>query len=158
MVRLFPFRRRERRMLLLAAIAAVSGLAAADAATAGERGGQLIERLFAKIDADGSGAISSAEGEAAAVKMFEKRDADRNGILTDTEFASHKGGGRLSADQEQKVGAYKARRFAAADANGDGQVSAEEFFAAAQRRFAAADANGDGQVTRDEVQTRRDAL
>ncbi len=71
---------------------------------------------------------------------------------------TEKGGGRLSAEQQQKLDAFRAKRFAAMDKDGDGQVSAAEYFAAAQRRFPAADSNGDSRVTKDELRSRRDAL
>jgi Ca2+-binding EF-hand superfamily protein len=62
------------------------------------------------------------------------------------------------ADQRQKLDARRAKRFAAMDKDGDGKVSAQEFFAAAQQRFTAADANGDGRVTKEELRSLKDAL
>jgi len=52
----------------------------------------------------------------------------------------------------------RAKRFAAMDKDGNGEVSAAEFFAAAQQRFTAADTNGDGRVTQDELRSLRGAL
>jgi Ca2+-binding EF-hand superfamily protein len=132
---------------------------AAAAARAGEAGsGRLMERLLQKLDTDGDGTLSSAEGEAAAEKMFDRRDANGDGVLSEAEFMAEKGGGRLSAEQQQKLDAFRAKRFAAMGKNGDGQVTAAEFFAAAQQRFTAADSNGDGRVTKDELRSLRDAL
>jgi Ca2+-binding EF-hand superfamily protein len=131
----------------------------AAAAHAGEAGsGRLMERLLQKLDTDGDGALSASEGEAAAEKMFDRRDANGDGKLTRAEFMADKGGGRLSAEQQQKFDALRARRFAAMDKDGDGEVSAAEFFAAAQQRFTAADANGDGRVTKDELRSLRGTL
>lgn len=143
-----------RRRSFAAAAFALAWAAAAPA-PAQDHGGRLMDRLFAKMDADGNGAISSAEGEAAAVKMFEKRDADGDGFLSETEFMSSRHEGKASAERAQKLSEFKSKRFAAADKNGDRRISAEEFFAAAQQRFSAADANGDGQVTREELESRR---
>ncbi len=159
MVRLPAIRRRRRRMLLI--VVAVAGLAAvaAAAARAGETGSsRLMERLLQKMDTDGDGALSAAEGETAAERMFDRRDANGDGVLSEAEFMADKGGGRLSAGQQQKLDAVRAERFAAMDRDGDRQVSAAEYFAAAQQRFTAADGNGDGRVTKDELRSLRDAL
>jgi Ca2+-binding EF-hand superfamily protein len=158
MIRLPAMRRRRRRMLLIVLALGLAATAAVAARAAEAGSGRLLERLLQKMDTDGDGALSSAEGEAAAEKLFERADADRDGILTKTEFMAQKGSRQLAADQQQKLDAFRAKRFAAMDKNGDGQVSAEEYFAAAQQRFAAADANGDGRVTKDELRSLRDAL
>lgn len=141
-----------------AAAAFALAWAVAPPALAQDHGGRFMDRLFAKLDADGNGAISSAEGESAAVKMFEKRDADGDGFLSETEFMSSRHEGKASAGRAHKLSEFKSKRFAVADKNGDRRISAEEFFAAAQQRFAAADANGDGQVTREEMESRRTRL
>ena len=158
MVRLLDVRRRRRRMLLIITLAGMA-LVAAAAARAGEAGsGRLMERLLQNMDTDGDGALSAAEGEAAAEKMLDRLDTNGDGILTKDEFMARKGSGRLSTVQQQKLDDRRANRFAAMDKDGDGQVSAAEFFAAAQQRFTAADANGDGRVTKDELSALRGAL
>ena len=158
MIRLPVIRRRRRRTLFIVVLTGLAAMTAV-AARAGETGsGRLMERLLQKLDADGDGALSSAEGEAAAEKMFDRRDADGDGALSEAEFMADKGRGRLSADQQQKRDAFRAKRFAAMDKDGDGKVSAAEYFAAAQLRFTAADGNGDGRVTKDELRSLRDAL
>jgi Ca2+-binding EF-hand superfamily protein len=145
-------------MLLIVVLVGLGAMATA-AARAGEAGsGRLMERLFQKMDSDGDGALSAAEGEAAAETMFDRRDANGDGVLTEAEFMAEKGGGRLSSEQQQKLDALRAKRFAAMNKDGDGQVSAAEFFAAAQQRFTAADGNGDGRVTKDELRALRNAL
>jgi Ca2+-binding EF-hand superfamily protein len=153
-----PVIRRRRRMLLIVTLIGLA-MAAAGVARAGEAGsGRLTERLLQRMDTDGDGALSAAEGEAAAEKMFDRLDANGDGVLTKDEFMARKGGKQLSAEQRQRLDDRRARRFAAMDKDGDGQVSAAEFFAAAQQRFTAADANGDGRVTQDELRSRRGAL
>lgn len=146
-----------RRRAFGAAVAALAW-AAATPVLAQDHGGRFMERLFAKMDADGNGVLSSAEGEAAVLKMFEKQDADGDRYLSQAEFMSRKHDRQPSAEKAQKLGDLKAKRFAALDKDGDGRVSAEEFFAAAQQRFAAADLNKDGQVTREEIESARNRL
>ena len=158
MVRLPDVRRRRRRLLLIVTILGMA-LVAVVGARAGEAGSsRLMERLLQKMDTDGDGALSAAEGEAAAEKMLDRLDTNGDGILTKDEFTARKGSGRLSTAQQQKLDDRRAKRFAAMDKDGDGQVSAAEFFAAAQQRFTAADANGDGRVTKDELSALRGAL
>jgi Ca2+-binding EF-hand superfamily protein len=145
----------------MATIVALLSLAAAGPATAqavGDAAAKIFDRILAKMDKDGDGALSAAEGEALAERMFERRDANGDAVLTRDEFMASKGGGRLSADQQAKLEAFRAERFAAMDKNGDGQVGAEEYFAAAQGRFDAADADRDGRVTKEEMSTLRGAL
>jgi Ca2+-binding EF-hand superfamily protein len=145
-------------MLLIVTILGLA-LVAAAAARAGEAGsGRLMERLLQKMDTDGDGALSAAEGEAAAEKMLDRLDANGDGILTKGEFMARKGSVRLSSTRRQKLDELRAKRFAVMDKDGDGQVSAAEFFAAAQQRFTAADADGDGRVTKDELSALRGAL
>ena len=158
MVRMPAIRRHWRRMLLIVTLIGLA-MAAAGAARAGEAGsGRLMERLLQKMDTDGDGALSAAEGEAAAEKMFDRLDANGDGVLTKEEFTARKGGKRLSVEQRQKFDDRRAKRFAAMDKDGDGKVSAAEFFAAAQQRFTAADVNGDGRVTQDELPSPGGAL
>jgi Ca2+-binding EF-hand superfamily protein len=54
-------------------------------------------------------------------------------------------------DGEQDRGAQREARFAQMDANGDGQLTAEEIVARSAARFAAADSDGDGAITLDEM-------
>ena len=158
MVRLPVIRRPGRRMLSTVVLAGLAAMAAG-AAHGGEAGsGRLMERLFQKMDTDGDGALSAAEAEAAAEKMFDRRDANGDGVLTESEFTAQTGGRQLVADRQQKLDTLRAKRFAAVDKDGDGQVSAQEFFAAAQQRFTAADANGDGRITKEELRLLKDAL
>ena len=158
MVRRVMVRRHRRRMMLMVALVGLTAMGAATARADEAGAGRLLERIFQKMDSDGDGALSAAEGEAAAEKMFDRRDAAGDGILTEAEFMAEKGGRQLSAEQQQKLDAFRAKRLAAMDKNGDGQVTAAEFFAAAQQRFAAADANGDGRVTKEELRSLKGAL
>jgi Ca2+-binding EF-hand superfamily protein len=145
-------------MILIVVLVGLAAMAAAAARAAEAGSGRLMERLLQKMDSDGDGTLSAAEGEAAAEKMFDRRDSNGDGVLTEAEFTADKGSRPLSAERQQKLDAYRAKRFAAMDKDGNGQVSAAEYFAAAQRRFAAADANGEGLVTKHELRSLRGAL
>ena len=59
-------------------------------------------------------------------------------------------GGHLASERGEKAG-----RFARADANGDNQISRDEFIALAEKRFAKMDKNGDGMLTPDEMRRPR---
>lgn len=59
-------------------------------------------------------------------------------------------GGHLASERQGKKD-----RFAAADSNGDNQISRAEFLALAEKRFAKMDKNGDGVLTKDEMKRRR---
>lgn len=58
-------------------------------------------------------------------------------------------GGHLESER-----AGKKDRFAMADANGDNQISRDEFLALAEKRFAKMDKNGDGVLSKDEMKPR----
>lgn len=55
-------------------------------------------------------------------------------------------GGHLASER-----AAKGDRFAAADTNGDDQISRAEFLALAEKRFAKMDKNDDGVLTKGEM-------
>jgi EF hand len=148
-----------RRCMVLYLMSAWLPLAADPAAQAAdEPAGRLFDRLLSRIDKDGDGALSAAEGQAVAERMFEHRDGNGDTSLTRDEFMATRGGGRLSAEQKAKLEAFRAQRFEEMDKSGDGQVSAEEYFNAAQGRFESADANHDGRVTKDEMAALRGSL
>ncbi len=81
--------------------------------------------------------------------MFDRFDADKDGVITEAE-----------------IEAARATRLAAADTNGDGALSAEEFTARAVARaaeraagmFARLDADGDGKLSDAEMQPRRGGM
>ncbi len=121
-----------------------------------DRNAQHAERqakIFANLDADGNGSISKAEwdkhGADRAAKRGEKRaEADegkRDGM---------RGGHHGKRGGHHGMGG---RMMGKADTDGDKAISQAEFQTAALARFDAADANKDGQVTADERQAQRGA-
>ncbi len=84
--------------------------------------------MFARLDANSDGIISSTEREGARERMREHHEAMRG---------HHAGMGHGHMDR---------------DANNDGQISREEFRAAGAAHFERMDANHDGRVTREEVE------
>jgi Ca2+-binding EF-hand superfamily protein len=113
---------------------------------------------FRLLDENGDGSIDGSEflGAAAARSLhaldefstprplaFESVDVDGNSVITPEEFlraeASHRTVGGLDA-RRQAV-------FEAVDANRDGALSRQEFFAAGSRDFGGSDGDRDGKVT-----------
>ena len=100
---------------------------------------------FARVDANGDGALSKAEIEAARDQRQAKRAENGKG-----ERMGKRGGG--------KRGAMMRGGLQRLDANGDGTVTLAEFQAPQVERFRRADANGDGTVTQAERQAAREAM
>lgn len=80
---------------------------------------------------------------------FMAMDLDGNGGVSREEITEYR-----AQQREQRTGS-RADRFERADANGDGQVSAEEARAAAASRLAKLDKNGDGQLSHKEWRRHR---
>ena len=72
-------------------------------------------------------------------------DLNSDGNLTREEVTEYKA--KLKAEREVN----KKDRFDRADANGDGQVSAEEFAASTDKMTKRMDSNGDGNIDRREM-------
>lgn len=133
---------------------------------------QMVQRHFAKLDADRDNVVTKAEADAAMQarhakmqqrmkdrggKMFERMDANKDGSVSREEMEAAR------AQRQQKAGAKTAQRgmrnmagmrghmFAMADANKDGRVTLQEATQMALQHFDAADANRDGTVSPDEM-------
>lgn len=83
----------------------------------GPMGGFGPRQVFMTFDADKDGTVTVAEAEAGIEKLRASHDADGNGTLSREEFD------KLFADMTKGMAD---RPFSMLDANGDGQLSAEE--------------------------------
>jgi hypothetical protein len=114
-------------------------LAAASPVWAQQRGGGL-DRLVA-MDANGDGAITRAEAEAARTAQFNRLDTDHDGYLSQAERAAAPGGGRMLNQLP--------------DGDSDGRISRTEMMAAPYRGFDRLDADGNGTLSAQEIETAR---
>ncbi|MBJ7438824.1 MAG: hypothetical protein JHD35_07340 [Sphingopyxis sp.] len=123
-----------------------------------DRAAQHAERqakMFAAIDADGNGSISKAEWDKHGTDRAAKR-AERGDKRADAGQAGE--GKRHGMRGHGKRGGHHGMRggiMAKADTNGDKAISQAEFQTAALARFDSADANKDGQVTAEERKAQR---
>ncbi len=137
-----------------------AGDAAADDGAKAKRGVAIEElearaaRRFARVDADGDGRITAEEFAASRMDRRGRRDGDADG-------RPRRGGERRDGRRRgDRFGGspFGERAFDAADADGDGQLSREEWrelpraarAAARERMFARLDANDDGGLDADE--------
>ena len=113
-------------------------------------------KRFASLDADGDGSISKAEWDKhsadRAAKRFERGDK-RAGAGDAGEGKRH----GMRGGHHGKRGGIHGMMMGKADGNGDKAISQAEFQTAMLARFDAADANKDGQVTAEERQAQRGA-
>jgi Ca2+-binding EF-hand superfamily protein len=104
-------------------------------------------RAFKHLDANGDGVITKAELGASREKTFDRLDANHDGMIS----AEERDSARKRAERFRKhERTHDQEALAKADANGDGNLSRDEFMNAPQPIMEKADANHDGEVTRDE--------
>ncbi len=124
-----------------------------------DRAAQRAERqakIFASLDADGNGSISKAEWDKHGADRAAKR-AERGEKRAE---AGEAGDGKRHHGMRGghgKRGGHHGMMMGKADTDGDKAISQAEFQTAALARFDAADANKDGQVTAEERQAQRGA-
>lgn len=123
---------------------------------AADRTAQHAERqakMFASLDADGNGSISKAEWDQHSADRAAKR-AERGEKRT---AAGEAGEGKRDVMRGHHGGHHGmgGRMMGKADTDGDKAISQAEFQTAALARFDAADANKDGQVTAEERKAQR---
>jgi Ca2+-binding EF-hand superfamily protein len=126
------------------ALVSASSLVMADDA-GGARRGAFVERLKA-ADTNGDGMLSKSEAAALPrlAEHFDAIDANKDGFVTFEELRA------FHQSHHGKHGGMKA-----ADTNGDGKISRDEFLAQAAARFDRLDANKDGVLTPDELRGMR---
>lgn len=137
-------------------------------------------KAFARMDANGDGALNAADREAHARKRFAAADSNGDGLLSFEETqAAREAHKAKRAERRAEMGANAGERrgrgegkmhrrgghrgkgkgamamLKRADTNGDQSVSQAEFTAAMLARFDAADANSDGTVTAEERKAAR---
>lgn len=140
-----------------------------------EQAQQRAATMFARLDVNGDGQLSDADRDARADQQFDKMDANGDGAISREEFAAvrearaehredrraaraERGGERMARGEGRRggPGMRDARgMMRAADADGNGTITQEEFTSAALARFDAADADNDGTVTREERRNAR---
>ncbi len=120
--------------------AAFAALIAASGAQAQTQGKPL--GLYSRMDSNGDGKVSLAEFEATHATQLARFDTNKDGTVTlaevDAFFAGHLQGPGAQLTQQRLA------NLKAADANGDGIISADEFKAVGDAEFHRADTNGDG--------------
>jgi hypothetical protein len=121
-----------------------------DASDRAARRAAMQTKMFERLDANKDGSISKAEWDQHSVDCAAKR-ADAGATEGKRGMRGHHGmrGGRHGMRGGMMMGK--------ADTNGDKAISQAEFETAALARFDAADANKDGQVTAEERAAQREA-
>lgn len=124
-----------------------------------DRSAQHAERqanMFASLDADDNGSISKAEWDKHSADRLAKRAerSEKRAAAGEGKRDGMHGGHHGKRGGQHGMGG---RMMGKADTDGDKAVSQAEFQTAALARFDAADANKDGQVTAEERQAQRGA-
>ncbi|HEV7311168.1 hypothetical protein [Sphingopyxis sp.] len=120
-----------------------------DAADRAARHAKMQAKMFERLDANKDGSISKAE--------WDQHGADRAAKRADKRADAGEGKRDGMRGHHGKRGGHRGMMMGKADTDGDKAISQAEFQTAALARFDAADANKDGQVTAEERQAQRGA-
>ena len=105
--------------------------------------------MWQKADTNKDGAIDRTEFAAQGTDRFKALDADGDGFITEAEMTAFHDAMRAKHDAKQgEMGEKFLKRF---DKNSDGKVAADEWPKDGKLKFEKADANGDGNVTAEEM-------
>lgn len=133
------------------AVPALVGLAALIALSpvaASAKGG--MKASFEELDTDGNGGITAAELAAHAASRFSDADTDGDGFLTSEELAA-----AASAKAGERAAKRVDRMIKHHDENDDGKLSATELAPSEERlakRFERIDADGNGEISAEEFE------
>lgn len=128
---------------------------------AGGRGGPGgppdVSPLFDRADKNGDGKLTKDELPGPLAERLMKADADGDGAVTKAELeeARKKAGGRPGPGPGGRGGFDPAQMFKRMDRNGDGKVGLDELPARMAERLKAADADGDGFISKEEFEKAR---
>lgn len=118
----------------------------------------IIRARFEKVDSDHSGSIDADEFLAwqremgSAARLEKQSVADRGGPIPET-IEPELGNGEGDMLLAQVIEPISAMTIVNANSNYDGGVSLEELLAYERKRFDAADADGDGELSMEEVRS-----
>lgn len=129
---------------VLALLSFAAALVAGLPAQAGEADRESALRWYDAVDTDHTATVDAAEMSRVRDRWFPRYDGDGDGYVTLDEF-NFSVPGELEDERERR-----ARRFAVMDLDGDGRMSRDEHLKFGDRVMQAADLNGDGIVTRQE--------
>jgi len=142
-------------LVLTAALLPFTAQAKPDGAKKGGKGTPPSpEQILERMDADGSGGISTDEAKGRLEKHFDQIDADGSGEITEQELAT-------AGEERRERGKENAGKVKEADTDGNGSISYDEANAAGLEKliehFEKVDADGDGEVTKEEMKEMRKA-
>ncbi len=132
-----------------------------DATDRAAKRAEMQAAAFERFDANKDGSISKAEWDQASADRAAKR-GERGERRAEAGEPGQHGGHRMGGRHGKRGGHHggpggRDGMMMKADTNGDKAISQAEFQTAALARFDAADANKDGQVTAEERQAQRAA-